>query len=97
MKKNRLVTKIWWRDGWCNVKPDKSPIDTRQLDSFLIYNHAAKCFMKGQGGWYKITKENSLLYVCRALYLLSFKDWLEIAKNDYFIANIKVDCKGQVM
>jgi len=86
-----ITTRIWHRDKYINVHPEKPPSDTRQLDSFLFYNDAAKCFMKGQGGWYKITKQGSILYVCRALYLMSLKEWLEVAKNDNFIANSPSD------
>ena len=84
-----MTTKIWWRDRYINVKPDTPPRDTRQLDSFLYYNDAAKCFMKGEGGWYKISRQGSVLFVVRALYLLSLKEWLEIAQDDNFIANVK--------
>ncbi len=84
-----MVTKIWWRDRYTNVKPDTPPRDTRQLDSFLVYNDAAKCFMKGEGGWYKISRQGSILYVVRALYLLSLSEWLEVAKDDNFTANMR--------
>lgn len=84
----KITTKIWWRDKYRNVNPEKPPVETRQLDSFLTYNKAAKCFLKGQGGWYKLTKEGELLFVTRALYLLSLKEWLRIAKDDYFIENL---------
>jgi len=83
----QIRNKIWVRDRWRNVKPDNPPKETRELDSFLYFNDAAKCFLKTQGGWYKLTREGSLLFVSRALYLLSLKEWLKIAKNDSFIAN----------
>ena len=84
----KLVTKIWWRDKYRKVDPEKAPVETRQLDSFLVYNGACKCFFKGQGGWYKINKEGQFQYVTRTLYLLSLKDWLKIAKDDYYIPNL---------
>lgn len=80
---------IWWRGRTITISPDKPPVDTRQLDGFLYWNGAPKCFLKGEGGWYKLTKEGTLLYVVRTLYLLSFREWLEIAMNDNFTANIK--------
>ena len=86
--KGKIETRIWVRDRYRNVNPDNPPKETRELDSFLYANCGAKCFMKGQGGWYKITKEGGLSYVTRALYLLPLKDWLNIAKDDYFIPNI---------
>lgn len=83
-----MITKIIWRDNFRhNVNPNKPPKDTRELDSFLFFNKAAKCFMKGQGGWYKITKQGTLLFVTRTLYLLTLKEWYDIAVNDSFIAN----------
>lgn len=84
-----MTTRIWVRDKYRKVDPDKPPKESRELDSFLFYNDAAKCFMKGQGGWYKISREGSILFVVRALYLLPLKEWCEIAKNDNFIANIQ--------
>jgi len=84
-----MITKIWHRDAFKKVNPKKPPTDTRMLDSFLIYNNASKCFMKGQGGWYKISRQESILYVCRTLYLLSLKEWLKIALDDNFTENIK--------
>lgn len=84
-----IETRIWVRDNYRNVNPDKPPRESRELDSFLWYNDAAKCFLKGQGGWYKITRQGSILFVARALYLLTLKEWLEVALNDNFIANTK--------
>ena len=84
----KIITKIWWRDRYREVDPEKPPVETRQLDSFLIHNEAPKCFMRGQGGWYKLTREGELHFVVRALYLMALKDWLSIAKNDYFTANL---------
>lgn len=84
-----IETRIWVRNNYRNVDPDRAPSSTRELDSFLWYNNAPKCFLKGQGGWYKITKDNRLLFVNRVLYTMSFKEWLDVALNDNFIANIK--------
>jgi hemin uptake protein HemP len=82
-----ITTKIWIRDKYRNINPENPPKETRELDSFLFYNGAAKCFIKAQGGWYKLTREGKLLFVTRALYLMSLNQFLEIAKNDNFIAN----------
>lgn len=84
-----MITRIWWRDKWCNAKPERPPHDTRQLRSFLLYNNTADCFMKGEGGWYKITKEGTILFVIRALYLMSLEEFYLVAVNDNFIANHK--------
>ena len=84
-----IITRIFYRDRFRNIKLDKSPKDTRELISFLSYNNAPLCFVKGVGGWYKISKNNSFLFVCRTLYLMSFQEWLKVAKDDNFTANIK--------
>lgn len=86
-KMSNVHTRIWWRDHFINVNPNKAPADERQLISFLRYNNAPACFVRTGNAWRKITKEGTLIYVTRALYLLSFKDWLRIANDDCFIEN----------
>lgn len=83
-----METKIWVRDNYRNVNPDYPPKETRELDSFLVKNNASKCFFKGQGGWYKQTKKGEFLFVAKALYLLSLKEWLDIALDDNFTHSI---------
>ena len=83
-----MVTEIVWRDKIVTVDPNKPPQDERQLLGFLAYNNAPKCFVKTGNAWRKITREGSMLYVSRTLYLLSLKEWLEIALNDNFTGNI---------
>lgn len=80
-----METKIWWRDKFINVNPDKAPADERQLISFLRYNNAPACFVKTGNAWRKVTKDGQLIEVSRTLYLLSFKEWLRIALDDCFI------------
>ena len=84
-----MVTRIPHRGKVINARPERPPKDTRELRSFLLFNNAADCFVRAQGGWYKICKDGSLKYVTRAMYQLSLKEFLEIAKNDHFIANHK--------
>lgn len=79
-----LATRIWWRDRFITVDPDKPPVDERQLISFLRYNNAPACFVKTGNAWRKVTKECHILYVSRTLYLLSLKEWLRIALDDKF-------------
>ena len=82
-----MQTRIWWRDKYINVNPTRPPKDERQLISFLRYNNAPACFVKTGNAWRKVTKQGSLLYVSRTLYLLSLEEWLETALNDRFTAN----------
>lgn len=84
-----IVTRIFCHDKFMSVLPTRPPKTARELDSFLSYNNAPKCFLKSSFGWYKLTKDNKLLYVNRVLYTMSFLDWLEVAKNDNFNGNSK--------
>jgi hypothetical protein len=77
-----MVTKIFHRGKFKNVDPDKAPKDARELDSFLIYNGTNKVFIRLVGGWYKVQRDGSFTFISRTLYLLSFKEWLEIALNE---------------
>ena len=89
MDSKPLNNTIWWRGRATIINPKKPPADTRQLDGYLFWNAAPKCFVKGQGGWYKMVEGPKLLYVVRTLYLLSLEEWLEIALDDDFAPNIK--------
>jgi len=83
MSKEEIITKIWVNNNWKNVDPNKPPISSRELDSFLFYNNAPKCFMKTNGYWFKIKKDATLIKVGRVLYTLSLQDWLKISlKNE---------------
>jgi hypothetical protein len=84
-----METRIWVRNGYKEINPELAPTASRELDSFLWTNNAPKCFLRGQGGWYKITKENRVLFVNRVLYTMSYQEWLKIAIDDKFTANIK--------
>ena len=84
-----LTTKIFVRERYIYINPDIAPKEFRELDSFLFYNSAPKNILRAQGGYYRLTKQNSLLFVARKLDLLSFKEWLEVSLNDNFISNHK--------
>lgn len=84
-----IETKIPWRGKLVKVNSDVAPKDTRQLRGFLLWNGARDCFMKGEGGWYRIGIDGQILFVSRTLYKLSLKEWLTIALDDDFIANNK--------
>lgn len=84
----RPVTRIFHRDKFKEIDPDKAPSDLQELDGFLSANKAPKCFAKSVGGWYKM-QHGRMLYVNRVLYTMSFKDWLEVALNKNFTSNIK--------
>lgn len=86
-----LRNTIWYKGRKRTVDFDKPPKDSRELNSFIYWNGGARCFVKQSGGWYKITKDNNFLYVERALYLLSLKEWLEVALNNNFTANIRLE------
>jgi hypothetical protein len=77
-----MITNIYYRNNYINVNVDKPPKDLRQLRAFLLANNTRDCFLKSQGGYYKLELDNKLYFISRVLYLLTLKDWLEIAKND---------------
>jgi hypothetical protein len=83
-----MRTNIWVDTRMTTVKPERPPLSSRVLNSFLFYNDAPCCFMRGRKGWYKITRDNKFLFVERALYKLSLEEWLKIALDDNFTANI---------
>lgn len=85
-----METKIWYRNGYTNVKVHLPPKDMRHLRAFLISNGSADCFVKAQGGYYKCGKDGVQRFVVRVLYLLSLKEWLEIALNDNYIESVKL-------
>lgn len=82
-----VENKIWYLKRYIKIDINSAPDSERKLLSFLSANNAPKCFVKTGNAWRKVTKEGSILYVSRTLYLLSYKEWLEIALNDNFIAN----------
>jgi len=84
-----IVTRIFYNDRFQEVDPDSAPSTARQLRSFLLYNNAPAHFVRDVGGWYKVTRNCEMLYVNRVLYTMSYKEWLEVALNDKFTANIK--------
>ena len=60
----------------------RAPQTIKELNRYVGYG----IFIKSEGGYYK-RQRGDLLFVVRALYLLSLDEWLEIAKNDKFISN----------
>lgn len=85
-----MITEVYYRGTTHHkINPELPPKDVRELDSFTYTNAGCKPFVKGQCGWYKVSRQGSLLFVSRTLYLLSLREWLEIAVNDLFIGNLK--------
>jgi hypothetical protein len=79
-----METVVPYRGKMVKVNPDNPPKDTRNLRGFLLWNDASDCFVRAEGGWYKVTKENGLKFVAKTLSHLSLKEFLEIALNDNF-------------
>lgn len=76
-------------DSWRNLNPEIPPKSHNELNCFLVWNNAPMCFFKAQGYWYKLCKDGIPKLVARTLYLLSLKEWLNIALNEKFIGDIK--------
>jgi hypothetical protein len=83
-----MVSRIFSNDKYHIIDPDKAPLTLRELDGFLAANTTAKCFLKSIDGWYKL-QGGKILFVNRTLYTMSFKDWLEVAKNNNFTPNTR--------
>lgn len=86
-KKGSILTWIRGKRKW--LHPDDPPKEIRELDMFTYQLANCKCFIKLQGGWYKVTRDGKALFVARTLQDFALKEWLEIAQNDEFIANPK--------
>jgi len=84
-----VITSIILNGRKHNVKPDEPPLNSKELNSFCYHNDAPVCFFKSDGGWYKVI-DNNAMYVIRTLYLLTLREWLEIALNDNFVCNIRM-------
>jgi hypothetical protein len=77
MSQTSIVTKIWYRGGWCNVNLDKAPKDYRQLRSFLLHNMVNPIRVsKADNEWWYLTESGIFKHVARTLYQLSLSEWL---------------------
>ena len=76
-----METRIYVKNGWRNVNPTKPPASSRELDSFLLYNNAPKCFVKTNNYWFKLKPNGKMSKVSRVLYTLPLQDWIKIAMN----------------
>lgn len=85
--RGKVLTWIRGKRKW--LDPNEPPKEVRELDMFVWQHIGSKPFVKVQGGWYKVTRHGQLLFVARTLYLLTLQEWLDIAKNDNFIANFR--------
>jgi len=77
-----MTTRIYVKNSWRNIDPNKPPASSRELDSFLFYNNAPKCFVKTNGYWFKVRQDGVMEKVSRVLYTLPLKDWLKIANEN---------------
>jgi hypothetical protein len=82
-----MVTRIFYRNNFRTIRPNKVPRDTKELNAMLLYNKAPLNLVKSADGWYRVARDQSFHFVARTLYLLTFKEWLEVALNDNFVAN----------
>lgn len=85
-KEGLLLT--WIRGKRKYLDLDKPPKEIRELDMATYHLASCKCFIRLQGGWYKVTRDGKALFVTRTLQDLTMREWVAIAKNDQFIPNL---------
>jgi hypothetical protein len=74
-----MITKIYTRGNWKNIKPETPPKDMREVTSFAVTNQLRN-LVKLQGGYYVINNKGQFEFLGRALYLFSFQDYYNKAK-----------------
>lgn len=68
-----MTTQIWANNGWKNIKPEDMVNTSRRLQGFCVANGINNRLFYSQGGWYHLQRSGVLVFVIRALYLLSFE------------------------
>ena len=76
-----MVTKIWLKNGWVNIKPTDMVNTTRALHSFCICNGLPDRLFKSQGGWYILHKNGKLEFVSRTLNTLDYGSLFELLNS----------------
>ena len=85
----KISMKILKSGKLISINPDTAPPTIKHLDAFLLHHNISRCFIKAQGGWYKLQEPNQMLFVNRVLYTMSYNEWLAVAKNNNFTSNIR--------
>ena len=89
MKLTKRV-KVLHNDKYRTFKLSSSPRCSKELNSVLRYFNAPLCFARLESRWYKLSKNRQdktvTLYVAKALYLLTFQEWVDIALNESYTA-----------
>lgn len=75
-----MITKITYKGNWRNINPDNPPKDMRELESFLIFNSSTRNIVKASQGYYKV-QNGRFIFLCKYLYQLSLKEFLEKSLN----------------
>jgi hypothetical protein len=72
---------IWKAGRFTTVKPSDPVNTTKNVTSFCVSNGLRNCLFKSQGGWYKLQTDGTLVFIDRALYLISFENLYNILKD----------------
>ena len=69
-----METRIWFSGSWRNIKPTDPIPSTKAMHSFCTFNGIPDALFKTQGGWYLLQKDNTLKFIERTLYNITFED-----------------------
>ena len=73
-----MVTRIYYSNGWHNIKPNDRIHSTRALRSFCLSNCLPDNLIRLQGGWYHLRQDGQLAFITKALSDLTFKQVFHI-------------------
>ena len=74
-----MITEIYVRGNWKNIKPENPPKEMREITSFAVSNQLRN-LVKLQGGYYVINSKKEFGFLGRTLHLFSFQDYYNKGK-----------------
>jgi hypothetical protein len=76
-----MITQIWLRGSYRNLKPTDSVNTWKAVESFTVSNNLRPCLVKQQGGYYRIEKDGLLTFVTPALQQITFEELYKKLKD----------------
>jgi hypothetical protein len=73
-----MELQIWLNGSLRKLKPTDIVKTTRAVHSFASYNSLRDCLFKSQGGYYKLTLDGVLIFVCPSLNSITFEQLYNI-------------------
>ncbi len=85
-----MKKKIRVFDKYKTINTELAPKTLADLNAYIQHSECFNVrFLKGAGGWYMQKQGGNLQFVCRALYQLSFDEWLEAATRKGWFADLR--------